>query len=281
MNFSFKRKNYGDMTPSEKRLSDYITQNARSVIEDSAQSLAKKADVSPATVVRFSQNLGYKGFPELKMGIMADLSNDVELDDGFSENIEAQDTLHDLLRKTKASDLDNVNQTYQLLDEEQLLGAIRTLKNANRVALFGVGGSSIPCLDLSQKLMRIDKNVIYSADLQMEMTACSYLNENDVALFVSYSGRTKEIVKAAEILKAQKVPLIVVTQSMKSPLHKLADFVIYVPTQENDLRLGAVASRNASLILTDLLYLGVIKEDLPVFKDKLILTKNVVRQFNA
>lgn len=281
MSLSFKIKNYTGLTPSEKRLSDYILEHSQSVLHDSAQSLAQKAGVSPATIVRFSKKIGYKGFPELKMDIMADLSNNTISVDGFSENIEPQDTLHDLLRKTQALDLENVNQTYQLISESHLSGAINTLRDAKHVALFGVGGSGIPCLDLSQKLMRINKDVIYSADLQMAMTACSYFNENDAALFVSYSGRTKEIIKAAKILKEQAVPLIVITQSTKSPLHKLADFVIYVPTQENDLRLGAVSSRNASLILTDLLYLGIIKEDLPGFKEKLIFTKKVVKKFNS
>ena len=54
-----------------------------------------------------------------------------------------------------------------------------------------------------------------------------------------------------------------------------------MPSQEKDLRLGAVSSRNSSLILTDLLYLGMIKDELDAYKQNLMASRNLVNKLRS
>ena len=112
----------------------------------------------------------------------------------------------------------------------------------------------------------------------MQLAATTYITKEDVALAISYSGNTKEINVAIEHAKNQGATTISITQFIKSPLLKFSDLVLYVPSQEKDLRLGAVSSRNASLILTDLLYLGMIGNELDEYKKNLITSRNLVNK---
>lgn len=280
MSLTFKINHYGNMTYSEKRLSQFIMENQHDVLQDSAQMLSDKAGVSPATIIRFAKNLGYKGFPELKLALMADITAAEQTLETVIENIEEADSIQEVIAKTQRTDLRTVEQTYQLLSDVQLEYAVNAIKSANKIILFGVGGSSIPCYDLCQKLLRVEKNAMYLTDMQLALSYCTSMCPNDVAIFISYSGHTKELVRAAKMLKSRNIPLIVITQSIKSPLQKLGDCVLFIPTQENDLRLGALSSRNASLMLTDLLYLGLIKDDLTEVKSRLLEANSLVKTYS-
>lgn len=53
----------------ERRIADYILDNAPLIRDYSSQQLADALKVSQSSVVKFSQRLGYKGYPDLKLSI--------------------------------------------------------------------------------------------------------------------------------------------------------------------------------------------------------------------
>ena len=95
------------------------------------------------------------------------------------------------------------------------------------------------------------------------------MQENDVLVAISYSGETHLVNVGVEKAKELNIPIIAITQyNVRSTLSKLADINLYTPVIEKDLRLGAISSRNASLELTDLIYYGVIKENIDQAKKR-------------
>mgnify|MGYP003196591128 CR=1 FL=1 len=172
--------------------------------------------------------------------------------------------------------MNTVLKTYQLIDTNQLDNAIKKLIAANTIYLFGVGGSAIVAQDVEQKLTRIGKKVIYNKDLHVQLTFSESMNKEDAALFISYSGTTKGLVEIAKMIKNKNVPIISITQFKPNPLSKLSDIILQVPNEEKEIRMGAISSRISSLVMTDLLYYGVFKNDLTGNKDKLIETKRIV-----
>ena len=129
---------------------------------------------------------------------------------------------------------------------------------------------------MEQKLTRIGKKVIYNKDLHVQLTFSESMNKEDAALFISYSGTTKGLVEIAKMIKNKNVPIISITQFKPNPLSKLSDIILQVPNEEKEIRMGAISSRISSLVMTDLLYYGVFKNDLTGNKDKLIETKRIV-----
>ena len=268
-------KSCKNFTTTEQKIANYILNNVNEAMYTSTQELACKTDTSPAAVIRFSKRMGYAGFRELKVDLAKDNSEDVPL---FSEKIYSHDSLKTIIKKSKSSDSLAVEQTYKLLKLDTFANAVEALKKAKKIYLYGIGSSSICCTDFAQKLSRLGYNVVFYSDFHTQLASTTHITKDDVALAISYSGNTQEVNTAIEYAKSKDTTIIAITQFIKSPLMKFADLALYVPTQEKDLRLGAVTSRNASLILTDLLYLGMISEDLDKHKENLIASRNLVNK---
>lgn len=275
MSCLYKIKSCDNFTKTEEKISQYILENVNGIVYDSVQDIAAKINTSPAAIIRFSKKLGYNGFSELKIDLAKDNTEEIPL---FSEKICQNDSLKTIVKKSKASDTSVVDQTYKLLRIETLNDAVQAMKNARRIYLYGLGSSGICCYDLAQKLSRVGFDVVFFNDFHMQLAATTYISKEDVALAVSYSGNTKEINIAMEQAKNQGATTISITQFIKSPLLKFSNLVLYVPSQEKDLRLAAVSSRNSSLILTDLLYLGIISDKLDEHKKNIMTSRQLVNK---
>ena len=126
---------------------------------------------------------------------------------------------------------------------------MKALEQAKHVYLFGVGGSAIVCDDFIHKLVRIGKPSNYCPDIHLQMTFVPAMTQEDLAIFVLYSGETKGIVTAAKWAKEMNIPSVAITQSAYNKLGKLVDHVSTVPSQEQPLRIDAMSSRYSSLML--------------------------------
>lgn len=269
------REGMSSYTDTEKKLADYILQHRSEVTLNSAQILGEKVGVSAAAIIRFSHKLGYNGFTAMKVDLARDSTDDIM---NFDDMINEHDTMAIVVKKAENLNTMLQNQAYRLLNIESLDKAISILLNCRTIYLFGVSGSGIVCTDFMEKLSRINRNVVYHNDFHDQFASAAHMTTQDVAIAVSYSGKTHEVIAAMQFAKEAGAATIAITQFKKSPLTKLADILLYIPTTERELRLGAIASRNASLIVTDLLYLGIAKNDIELTKESLVKTKEVIKR---
>ncbi|MCW6660297.1 MurR/RpiR family transcriptional regulator [Aerococcaceae bacterium NML191292] len=268
------KKSLPDCTPVETQLAEYILNNRSAVIHYSAQLLAKKSNTSAATVVRYAKKLGYKGFQQLKIDLAKDNSEqEVSFDDMI---LEEDDTLT-LVKKSYSSNLKTLEQTYNLINVEHLSSAIHLLTQAETIYLVGVGGSSIICEDLMHKLTRINKKVIFHQNFHIFLHNLTYIKPKDVLIAVSYSGETPEIINAVKFANAAHAPVVAITQFRKNTLAKLADIPLNTASEEKEMRLGAISSRFSSLILSDLLYLGLAKQNIDDTTTKILQTRQIIK----
>lgn len=275
MSCTLKIKSCTSYTLTEKKITDYILAHKDQIIYDTTQVLAEKIRVSPAAIVRLSQKLGYQGFPELKLDLA--MEQDSEEEDMFSEQIKNHDPLETIIKKRQSSDLSMIKMTYEMISPQAIQEAVDKLKRAQRIYLFGISASAICCMDLAQKLTRIGYDVVCFQDYHTQLAASANITSRDVALAISSRGKTREVVAALRHAREKKAMTIALTQFSRSPIQKYADTLILFPHQENELRLGAFSSRNATLICTDLIYLGMIREDLNQTIEKLKYSRAVVK----
>ena len=267
-------------TSTEKRIAEYILEHRTETIEASVQQLAEVTDTSAAAWIRFSQKLGYKGLTALKVDLVK-AEDEEEKDELYNVLIEQNDTIDTMVRKVQQITLNSISQTYKLLNIKSLMAAVQLMIKADQIYLTGVGGSGLVCSDFMQKLTRINRNVIYHEDSHVLLARIAHIQPNDVMLAISYSGETKLVNTAVEHAKRMNVPVIAITQyNVRSTLAKMADIKLYTPVIEKDLRLGAISSRNASLALTDLLYYGVVKENIEQVKEDLTKTRDLINEVN-
>lgn len=262
-------------TDTEKKLAQYILDHINEVTLNSAQVLGERVGVSPAAVIRFSKKLGYSGFTAMKVDLAKDEHTEVV---NFDDMIQEQDSMETVLKKAENLNTMLQSQAYRLINAESLEKAVQALLPCRTVYLFGISGSGIVCMDLMQKLSRINRRAVYHSDFHDQLAAAAHMTEQDVAIAVSYGGKTNEVNEAMGLAKELGATTIAVTQFKKSPLTRLSDILLYIPSSERDLRLGAIASRNASLIVTDLLYLGLAKHNIASTRELLVKTKEVIKR---
>ncbi len=262
-------------TSTEKLIAKYILEHGNEILNYSAQTLGEKTNTSAAAIIRFSKKIGFKGFSDLKMNLAQSHSNeqhDLDVDIIFNEN----DDMTSLVDKGCRLNMNTVLKTYQLINISDLEKAINLLCEASTIYLFGVGGSSVIANDIEQKLIRIGKKVIYNNDLHIQMTFTQSMTKDDVALIISYSGTTTGLVDISKILVEKNIPYISITQINQNLISKNSTIALRVPSEEKELRIGAVSSRISSFVITDLLYYGVFKKNFDKNKDNLIDSRNNV-----
>lgn len=261
------------MTETESLLANYILHNKEQVITMSSQLLAQKTKTSPAAVIRFSKKIGYNGFSQLKIELAKDTSEqEADIDFMINEN----DTTNALINKVYQSNLQTIDKTFGLIESSSIDQAIKLINSSKSIYLYGLGSSGIVCEDFMYKLLRIGKPVVFLKESHSQLTYTPSMTLDDLAIIVSYSGQTKEIAVVAKSLKEKNIPYIIISKASNLEIISNATVSIQIPSEEQLLRVGAISSRMSSLIIMDLLYFGIIKNDMNKTKQRLIETKLII-----
>jgi DNA-binding MurR/RpiR family transcriptional regulator len=148
---------------------------------------------------------------------------------------------------------------------------------ASRVDLYGFAASAFVALDLQQKLHRIRRVAFAWSDVHIALTSAALLGEGDVAIGISHTGTTVEVVEALEEAAKHGATTVAVTNFPRSPLARTADLVLTTAARETTYRSGAMASRIAQLTVIDCLFIGVAQQVLPDARKALEETASAVR----
>jgi DNA-binding MurR/RpiR family transcriptional regulator len=224
--------------------------------------LAQEAGVSKVTWVRFCKAIGFEGLKDLKKALFSQMHkpSDEKTSAPFSDIREIINTKM-LIEGIKQNSIQAILDTSELLDPNSLETAARTIMNAKSVRIFGVGASGIVGEDLHSKLMRINKTSYFSTDPHIQLTYASNMTPQDVAILISMSGKTKEILEILELAKQCRTPTIALTRYSKTPLTLNGDTVLYISTPEISIRSGAMSSRLAQLMVIDALFTATAHMD--------------------
>ena len=265
---------YSDMTDVDKKIANYINENKELISKLSVSELAESANVSSASIVRFSRKLGYGGFGELKIEIAKDLilkSND------YSYIVKDSDAgINNIVNNITNKTIEAITNITKLNELDIIEKSIKEIINAKNVYVFGVGGSALVALDLQQKLLRINKPTITFLDSHTQLMVSSNLDKDDIAIGISYSGKSKEVIKSIENAKNKGAKCISITKYGENDLNKICDINLFVPNIENKLREGAISSRIAILTLIDIIYISMIQKDLDSSQLKLEASKKAM-----
>jgi DNA-binding MurR/RpiR family transcriptional regulator len=268
-----------DFTSSEKRIADFIIANVDRVYNSTASTLASLTNTSPASIVRFSQKLGYEGFQELKIALAKEVHQNVFDEDKIYEKITIHDSMNSIVNKTAAENINAIKNTIKLVDEKVLTEAIEAISSARRINIYGVGGSSLVAQDFQYKLVRIDMPAYIHTDNHLQLVSAANITNRDVAIAFSHSGKTIETYRAMEISKQRGAKTISITKFGKSPISDLADIKIYTTEVEKTLRMGAIASRIAQLTIVDILFIGIVKNNFSNIPGYIQQTSDILREF--
>ncbi|MCG8541653.1 MAG: MurR/RpiR family transcriptional regulator [Clostridia bacterium] len=251
------KQGFETFRPSEKKIAKFILDNPSETIQLSIIDLAKKAYTSEASIIRFCRALDIKGFQDLKLAISADISKTANTKRVIHEKIEKTDSPQEIFDKISIGSIKAIEDTKKMIDILELERAIDEIIKAERVYLYSAGASSIVALDAQYKFTRINIPTVMYFDNHIQLTTSVHLGPKDVAIGISNSGKTKDVVDALRIAKEKGATTISITQYGRSPILNVSDIVLFTASVESNFRSGAMASRIAQLNIIDSLFMGV------------------------
>lgn len=247
--------NYDRFTKSEKIVADFIFENPQKVLYTSITDLAEMCGVGDTTVFRFCKALKLNGYQEFKMLLAQDISNESGVNNAITGTIDPEDDVKTICKKALATNIAALNETFNVLDFDSIVKAVDMISAAKRIHFFGMGSSGVIALEAKQKFMRILPNVEFVNDCHMQYMAASLLDSRDLAIMISYSGSTKDMIEVHKLAKKNGCKSICITRYAKSALTNLADVVLLTGSNEGPLDGGASSTTIVQLYIIDLLYL--------------------------
>jgi DNA-binding MurR/RpiR family transcriptional regulator len=243
-----------EMGPAEKKIADYILNNTNEIISLSISEFAKRCSCGDATVVRFSRRMGLDGYQELKLRIATELN----ASSSIGGEIQAGDSCYDIFRKRMSDISDSLRNTEQVLDANALENAAKAIMTANRVVVFGLGNSAAIAQDAAHKFLRLGLSAQSCSDNHMQAIIASHLRRGSVAIGISHSGSSKDIVEALRLCKICGATTICITNYGTSPICETSDIALFTRSDETKHSILGMSSRIAQLTILDSIYTYIV-----------------------
>ena len=167
-----------------------------------------------------------------------------------------------MCQKLCSADQGAIHQTLALLDETKIRRAVDMLCTAGRVVCMGQGGSMLLAQDAAHLFSTVSGKFSAVADSHTQIMTAVNMSQEDVILFFSFSGATKDLIDTMRTAKERGVRTLLVTRFLKSPGAQLADLVLPCGANESPLQLGSVPAKIAQLFLMDVLFSEFCRRDL-------------------
>jgi DNA-binding MurR/RpiR family transcriptional regulator len=248
------------LRPAERRIAENLLADPAAFASMAIAQVARAADTSTTTVVRFYRRIGFARFRDLQLDLTRETLRErleVAAPDADARDIEPGDDLEQVIAKIALSETLSISDTAQVLDTAQLARAVALVGGASRVDVFGVGAGAIVALDLQRKLSRLGRACLSWPDSDGAWTAASVLPPGAVAVAVSHSGATIDTVEFLHLAREAGAATVAITNHPDSPLARGADVVLLTAARETSFRSGALGSRIAQLMVVDCLFIGV------------------------
>ncbi len=237
--------------PALRRVGEFILDHPDEVITLPIQELAERIGVSEATIVRFTQAVGYSGLRAFKLALVGERAAPAV--DIFHEEVGFEDDPLTVARKVLRSDIQAIADTLAMLETQPIEPALEALQRAHRIEVYGVGSSAPIAVDAYYRLLKIGLPVAVVTDAHMMAVSAAALTAGDVAFIISHTGRTTETLNAAAKAAEAGATVISLSSHSQTPLDQYATIRLVTADRETAFRTEAMASRIAHLSLIDAL----------------------------
>lgn len=247
------RRVRAELSPAELKVAEYILAHPRTALNDPITEIAKAAQVSQPTVIRFCRSLGCEGLSDFKLRLASGLTSTIPL---THTQVTREDSMLELGAKVLGNTASAILQVRNQINREMVDKAIDLLNQANRVEFFAVGHYGVIAQDAQYKFLRLGISSGAYIDPKLQILAAGVLKQGDVIVIVSSSGKIQELLEVAEKARARGAAIIAITSS-HSPLSRKADVTLIVDHVEDISTHLPMISRILHLLMIDILAVGV------------------------
>ena len=238
------------LPPVAQKIAAYMIKHRGDLIHMSITEVAEAVDVSEGSIVGLCQQMGFKGFQDVKIDLARGLVEPIKF---IHEDLERDDDVATVIDKVFRSDIQALTDTLAVLDVKALARATKIVLAAEWVEIYGIGSAAPIAIDAYQRMIRLGLNCKIVTDSHAQAVSASLLGPRVAALTISHSGSTIETVAATRLAKEAGAKTICITNFGKSPIQAFADVVLYTAAKETRFRTEAMTSRIAQLAIVDAL----------------------------
>lgn len=258
---------YPTLTKSEKKIADFILsdewlKNKQDIDKLTSYDLAGEVCVSQPTIIRFSQKLGFASFNILAKALEEDQTENLD--------ISKTDSADAVFEKISAQYISIIGTTKDINSGTDIISASNFIKNAKNRVVFGVGTSALMCNLLARKLNKVGLYTMPIDGTHLQRSVIKTLGKDDVVLFISQSGETRETIEAAEIAKSNDIKTICITAATKNHLSSLCDITIKTAGINDNIETSPTTLKVSQMFAIDMLFLNIIKDDKEKYNELLI-----------
>jgi len=267
------RVRHASLGPSTRSIADYILENPRQVVGMSVTELAEATGASDGSVINLCRQLDLSGFQQLKLSLAQEVVQPVQF---IHEDLRPTDTTPTVCRKTFHAGIQALRDTLSILDADAVDEAVKIIRNADRVEIYGIGSSAPIAEDAQYRMLRIGIDAKVVVDSHIQAISASRTGPKVAVLTISHSGATHETLAATRLAKEAGAKTIIVTNFSSSPLQAYADVKLFTMARETKFRTEAMTSRIAQLCVLDALIAALALADYDRATDTLRKTFDVL-----
>lgn len=254
------------LSRSERAIAALLIKDPAAFSQMGIRDVATRANVSDPTVVRFCRNVGCDGFKKLKFKLV----QDVAVRQAARDALESSHVTHEgdgdpansigaTLEQCCNDAVSALISAKRSLDTEVISGAANTIAKASKCLIYGLGGSSgVMAQELSNRLFRLGVACFAHMDTYVQRMSAATLQDGDVAVFLSSTGRPRPLLDTAELARYYGA-ICIGFMPKKSTLGKEMDFCLDVRFQSGVDILQPIPMRFAQLLAVDVVSYEVAK----------------------
>ncbi|HYD81289.1 MAG TPA: glucokinase [Paucimonas sp.] len=242
-----------ELSPAELRVAEHVLAHPHSVVNDPIAEIARAAQVSQPTVIRFCRSMGCEGLSDFKLRLASGLTGTVPI---THSQVTHDDSMLELGAKVLGNTASSILQVRSQLNREMIDRAIELLLHADRVDFYALGHYGVVAQDAQFKFLRFGVPSAAYTDPRLQALSAGVLKPRDVAVIISASGRLPELLDVADKARERGAAVVAITGS-HSPLARRADAVLVVDHVEDVSTHLPMVSRILHLLVIDILAVGV------------------------
>ncbi|QOS78994.1 MurR/RpiR family transcriptional regulator [Paenibacillus sp. JNUCC31] len=253
-----------NFTPNEKSIASYILTHKEHILHLNIQELAKVTYTSHSAINRLTRKLGLSGFKEFIISLAREFQqstqniSNVDPNYPFSLNessLQVAKEIAELMKET-------IQKNVAFMDDKLLTQTSHLLNQAERIFIYAQGDSEIRAKSFQNKLFKINKYVVIATELSEWAHHTVNLTPRDCAIFLTYHGKSKDYIRAAQYFKSENIPFITITATSQSQLASISTICIQVPNDEvKYAKIGTFSSQIAFEYVLNVIYSCIYKID--------------------
>jgi DNA-binding MurR/RpiR family transcriptional regulator len=262
------RSRFDEFSRSQKDVGQYIVDHLDEASFHTAEELARRANTSSSTVVRFAQALGFEGFPELQASARDEYRRARDGEEGAVDL--ANPPLFPIdqteFEAALAADHVNVEETAKKLDRDEVEASIELISRAERIVLCGTDQMAFFASYLRHLLMLLDLRCeVVASPSQEGLARLGRIDENTVLVGFSAGRPHPLVVRAMKLARNRRAATISVADATLSEVTKLGDHKLFYSSNSP----AYVRSHAALLSLVQALAYGVYALDESAYADRI------------